>query len=152
MGLIGNAYRKLTTPLLPDVAKSGAALEQEISRPQLSDADHPLLAAMRGFGAGAVKGMGNLSAGYTSPLSIATLTAGPMSKLASLASVGKTAASAEPIVDTGSRIAQGGFKLPEPKAVPTVLRMSELYKKFGMMDPNDPTYSTSIVEQMLNGR
>lgn len=147
-GLISKAYRKATSPLLPDVADSGAALEQEISRPQLADADHPLLSALRGFGAGAVKGAGELSAGYTSPLSILSLASGPMAKIASMANVAKPAAQA---VSTGSRLEQGGFKLPQPTATPTISRMAELYRKFGMVDPND-TYSTSITDQLLNGR
>jgi hypothetical protein len=78
--LLKTLLARATSPMLPEVANSGAALEQEISRPQLSDADHPTLAMLRGFGAGAVKGMGNVSAEQTSPASLISLLAGGMAK------------------------------------------------------------------------
>lgn len=143
--LLSKAYRAISNPLLPEVANSGAVLEQEISRPKLSDADSPMLAALRGFGAGAVKGAGHLAASYTSPLSIASLAAGPISRLAGMASPASQA------ISTGSRLEQSGFQLPKPSVMPSPSRLAELYRKFGMVDPSD-TYSSTITDQMLNGR
>lgn len=159
LDILSRVGKAATSPLLPEVANSGAALEQEISRPRLSDADHPLLAALRGFGAGAVKGAGNVAANETSPLSLmATMAGGAAPRLSGASGASSLAADADPLVaelaargESGSRIAQGGFKLPEPRAVPSPSRMAEMYKKFGMVDPSD-TYSPSITDQLLNGR
>jgi hypothetical protein len=74
--LLKTLLSRAVSPLLPEVANSGAALEQEISRPRLSDADHPNLARLRGFGAGMVKGMGQVAANQTTPLALLSLIAG----------------------------------------------------------------------------
>lgn len=91
--LLQALYNRMTSPLVPQLADAGEQAETAMSEPSL-DAS-PTMAMAKGFGAGAMKGLGRVLSDATSPVSLlAMLASGGLSAGAKGAGAGVTAARA----------------------------------------------------------
>lgn len=83
--LLQQLLARATTPLVPQVGQAADSAAQAMTTPKLDES--PMMAKLKGFGAGALQGAGHLISDQTSPLNLA-LMATSMPKLGSLGKIG----------------------------------------------------------------
>lgn len=72
--LLKQLLSRATTPLIPQVGEAADSAAQTMTTPKLDES--PMMAKLKGFGAGALSGAGHYISDNTSPANIAALLAG----------------------------------------------------------------------------